>query len=38
MYPAMCLGMLFYMFYRRDFYMGRVSYSAHVASTPSTTD
>jgi hypothetical protein len=33
MYPAMCLGMLFYMLYRRDFYIGRVSYSAVVASS-----
>lgn len=32
MYPAMCLGMLVYMLYRRDHFTGRVGHSTHVAS------
>jgi hypothetical protein len=33
MYPAMCLGMLTYMLYRRDIYTGWVSNPAHIASS-----
>jgi hypothetical protein len=32
MYPAMCLGMLVYMLYRRDHFTGPVGHSTHVAS------
>lgn len=31
MYPAMCLGMLVYMLYRRDQFAGKEGHSAHVA-------
>jgi hypothetical protein len=30
-YPAMCLGMLVYMLYRRDQFTGRVGHSTHTA-------
>ena len=30
-YPAMCLGMLVYMLYRRDYFTGRASHSMHAA-------
>ncbi|RPI87953.1 MAG: hypothetical protein EHM41_03090 [Chloroflexi bacterium] len=30
MYPVMCLGMLVYMVYHRDYYTGRMGYSLHV--------
>jgi len=30
-YPAMCLGMILYMLYRRDHFTGRVGHSTHTA-------
>ena len=32
MYPAMCLGLLVYMLYRRDHYTGKAGHSAHAAA------